>query len=267
TTPHTGFYRFALALTSPPQFPADNVVKDQQGMVLLPTSTAQSSSADFENPAVFPVLADHVFVHTGDMAQSFPSATYPGQVIIPNINCAQCTLQAIEFMADHPSNGASAGYFYHHCALLKITADPNKPIFDPNAASGGAGGAGGAGGMGGMPGISTAGAGGTSTVGGGGNAGADSAGAPGGAGASAGGTLATAGGAVATAGSPGAAGFSPGGLSGVAGAGSDQPASDGGCSYAQGKHPNPSKPALALLLGMVGLAGARRRRASASRRG
>ncbi|MEO8902831.1 MAG: hypothetical protein ABI488_12390, partial [Polyangiaceae bacterium] len=31
TTPHTGFYRFALALTSPPQFPADNVVKDQQG--------------------------------------------------------------------------------------------------------------------------------------------------------------------------------------------------------------------------------------------
>src|SRR3954467_1958207 len=27
TTPHPGFYRFALSTTSPPTFPADNVVK------------------------------------------------------------------------------------------------------------------------------------------------------------------------------------------------------------------------------------------------
>ena len=259
TTPHPGFYRFALSLTSPPQFPADNVVKNQAGMVILPTDNqALSYSADFENPAKFPVLADHLFVHASGSAQPFPSTMYPGEVMIPNLNCDKCTLQVIEFMANHPSNGDSAGYFYHHCALLKITADPNLPIFDPNAASGGSGGTGG---MAGTGGASTAGAGGTVTAGTGGtggSAGADTAGAA---------SIAGAGGTVATAGSPGAAGFSPGGLPGVAGAGTgDGAASDGGCSYALGKHSNPSRPALALLLGLVGLAGVRRARAR-SRRG
>ena len=267
TTPHPGFYRFALSLTSPPQFPADNVVKNQAGMVILPTDKlAESYSADFENPAKYPVLADHMFVHTSGGAQPFPSTTYPGEVKIPNLNCDKCTLQVIEFMAQHGSNGDSAGYFYHHCALLKITADPNLPIFDPNAAAGGAGGAGG------TAGASTAGAAGTSTAGTGGtgfagNTGADTGGAFSFAGGGAGGADTSVGGTVATAGSPGAAGFSPGGLSGVAGSGTgDAPASDGGCSYTLGAHPNPAKQALALLLGVVGLASVRRRRAR-SRRG
>ena len=261
TTPHPGFYRFALSLTSPPTFPADNVVKNQQGVVILPTDKqALSFSADFEDPAKFPVLADHLFVHTDGGVQSFPSMKFPGVVTIPNLNCDKCTLQVIEFMANHPSNGDSAGYFYHHCALLKITADPALPIFDPNAAAGGAGGTGGA---------STAGAAGTAGTGGtgmAGNTGNDVGGAFSFAGGGAGGTTGGAGGTVATAGSLGTAGFSPGGLPGIAGAGSNEPANDGGCSYALGKG-NASKPALALLLGLVGLAGVRRRRAHASRRG
>ncbi|MEP7050925.1 MAG: SCE4755 family polysaccharide monooxygenase-like protein [Pseudomonadota bacterium] len=268
TVAHPGFYRFALSLVSPPQFPADNVVKDQAGMVILPTDKqATSFSAAFEDPAKFPVLADHLFVHADGVAQSFPSTKYPGEVVIPNLNCEKCTLQVIEFMANHPSNGDSAGYFYHHCALLKITADPALPIFDPNAAAGG-GGAGGAGGMaggsgvGGVAGESAGGAGGTGGSAGTastGTAGAPGAGAPSSAGAGAGGT-------VSTAGSPGAAGFSPGGSSGLAGSatGTD-PSSDGGCSYAPGKQPDPIKRALAVLCGVFGLAVLRRRGAGSHR--
>ena len=46
---------------------------------------------------------------------------------LPNINCEKCTLQVIQFMADHGYN-QPGGYSYHHCADLQITADPSKPI-------------------------------------------------------------------------------------------------------------------------------------------
>ncbi|MEO6599593.1 MAG: SCE4755 family polysaccharide monooxygenase-like protein, partial [Polyangiaceae bacterium] len=104
TVMHPGFYRFALSTASPPTFPADNVVKDKDGMVLTPMSQGTSASAEFEDPAKYPVLADHVFAHTSGGAQSFPSASVPGQVIVPNMNCEKCTLQVIEFMASHGTN-------------------------------------------------------------------------------------------------------------------------------------------------------------------
>jgi hypothetical protein len=46
---------------------------------------------------------------------------------LPNINCEHCTLQVIQFMADHRYN-QPGGYSYHHCADLAITADLSKPI-------------------------------------------------------------------------------------------------------------------------------------------
>ena len=253
TTPHPGFYRFALSSASPPTFPADNVVKDKDGAVLTPTSNGVSATAAFEDPAKFPVLADHVFVHGEGGAQSFPSMNFPGQVLVPNMNCEKCTLQVIEFMANHNSNGPSAGFFYHHCALIKITADPSKPIFDPNA-SGGAGGAGGTGNAG-ASGAPAAGAGGVATAGGGGaggaSAGTGSAGTP------------AAGGAAASGGSPSAAGSSAAGASSVAGSAviNEPPADSGGCSYALGRSDS-AKPALALLLGLLAF---RRRRSRALR--
>ena len=99
-------------------------------------------SAPFEDPAVFPVLADDVFDHlTGSTPISFQTT-----VMLPNITCTKCTLQIIEFMAMHGAN-PGGGYYYHHCADLAITADPSMPIFDPNAPAGGTGGTpGGAGG-------------------------------------------------------------------------------------------------------------------------
>ena len=248
TTPHPGFYRFALSMTSPPMFPADNEVKDSGGMVLTPTSNGLSASAAFEDPAKFPVLADHLFVHTDNKVQSFPSGTYPGTVTVPNLNCEKCTLQVIEFMANHGSNGPSAGFFYHHCSFLKITADPNKPIFDPNA-SGGAGGAssGGASGAGGVSGTGGAsgGAAGSSLGGNGGGSGT--------VGVSGGG----AGGATA-AGAP-SAGASVGGAS-AAGAASipADPGDGGGCSMSHRE--TGAVPLLSALIGLFALRSRRRRR-------
>ena len=48
-------------------------------------------------------------------------------VQLPNINCEKCTVQIVQFMEDHGFN-KDGGYTYHHCADIKITADPAKPI-------------------------------------------------------------------------------------------------------------------------------------------
>jgi len=222
--------------------------------------TDAAATADYEDPPKFPVIADHVFAHTNNIVQSFPSAAVPGVVTLPNVNCDKCILQVDEFMAQHPSNGA-AGYMYHHCAYLKITADPNKPIFDPNAASGGAGGASGASGASsaGAGGAATAGAGGVATggTGGAGEAGGASAGAP----ASAGGAGLSAGGASAGAGAPSAVGAAGASATTSGAGGLVEPASNdqsSGCSF--GTRSTNAKPELAALLGLL-LFGARRRRA------
>jgi MYXO-CTERM domain-containing protein len=258
TVGHKGFYRFALALKSASEFPTDAVVRDSSGNVLPILGPGTSATADYETTPIFPVIADHVFAHTDTVVQSFPSTAVPGQVILPNVNCDKCILQVDEFMAEHGSNGV-AGYFYHHCAYLKITADPNQPIFNPNAASGGAGGS--SAGAGGSP-AGGASAGGSVITGvagadAGGSGGASSAGSQsGGSGGAA--SLAGASGAPVSGGSPGAGGAS----SAASGASSASAPAIGGDDYGcslSGQSPG-SKPALALLFGLV-LIGARRRRA------
>ena len=72
-----------------------------------------------------PVLFDGAFVHT-----TTPRNTeWKMDVTLPNINCEKCTLQVIEFMAEHGFN-VGGGYYYHHCADLQITADPKLPAAD-----------------------------------------------------------------------------------------------------------------------------------------
>jgi uncharacterized protein (TIGR03382 family) len=162
TVAHDGFYRVALSIKARTELPPDNVVYDSKNVVLPPNGMPSGTSdhADFEAVPKFPVLADNMFPHKGA-----PPPMFTGKVTLPNVTCDKCTLQVIEFMTPHGYNGPEAsggGYFYHHCADLKITADPNKPIFDPNGAGGGgAGGSGGAGGAaagsGGLGGTGTAG--------------------------------------------------------------------------------------------------------------
>ena len=150
TTAHPGHYRVVLVASRGDlsTFTVDSeidepVVKNADGMVLDPEDgPGNSETAEIMNPPVFPVLADGLFAHTAT------TPTHSGMVAIPNMNCPSCTLQVIEFMSKHAPD-----YFYRHCANLNITADPNKPLFDPSGMGGsGGGGAGGGGGSGGMAG-------------------------------------------------------------------------------------------------------------------
>jgi len=251
---HPGFYRVALSIQSRAALPADNVVKDASGAILPPAGPGTSASAVYEAPPVFPVLADNLWSHTTDMKM------FSGEITLPNVNCNKCTLQVIEFMANHGSNGPKAGYFYHHCADLKITADPSKPIFDPTAGSGAGGGAsGGSAGsagesgapVGGRAGAAAAGSSGTFGGTAGGTGGSTSVGVSGGGSA---GTLA--GGAPAIAGSTSAAGAnSSAGALGTPGTGDGADA--GGCALSP--RSAGSKPLLPLLLGLL-LLGRRRTR-------
>jgi hypothetical protein len=125
---HPGFYRVALALNSPAELPADNVVKDKMGNVVAPDSNGLSDTAVYEATPVFPVLADHLWAHDSEQAQ------FETQLQVPNVTCEKCTLQVIEFMSNHNAN-VGGGFFYHHCANLQITADPSLPVFVPPASA------------------------------------------------------------------------------------------------------------------------------------
>ena len=70
------------------------------------------------------MLADGLFVHTERPA---PGSFHEADIRLPNINCEKCTLQIIQWMGEHALN-ADGDYSYHHCASLKITANPAMPI-------------------------------------------------------------------------------------------------------------------------------------------
>jgi hypothetical protein len=114
---HPGHYRVALAVNSRDELPPDPDVKTRD----TDKGPWSVSSPIVSQPNV-PVLADGLFVHTARQTSPFET-----DVQLPNISCDKCTLQIIQFMAEHGYNNPG-GYFYHHCAVLQITADPAKPI-------------------------------------------------------------------------------------------------------------------------------------------
>jgi MYXO-CTERM domain-containing protein len=253
TTFHPGHYRFALA-ASRAALPADPNVYDSKMVLLDPTKgNTTSATATIEMPAVFPVLADDVWDHKVP-----PTKDWTLDLPIPNMDCADCVLEMEQFMAQHPSNVGIGGFFYHHCADLKITADPSMPLFgssgpdagtSPDASSG------------------TAGASGSAGATGGGSAGAGEAGSTGSAGATSGGTAGTTGAAGSTSAEAGTSGGSAGANAGTAGAvagtagKSGGGSSSGGCTVAGAT----TAPSIALA-GLILLTGAalmtRRRRAT-----
>jgi hypothetical protein len=113
---HPGHYRVALARTAA-QLPPDPVVTTRDS-----ERGPWSVSAAIQNPTAAPVLADGLFAHT-----ERPMGLHEADVQIPNINCINCLIQVIQFMAEHAKN-ADGDYSYHHCAVVNITADPAKPI-------------------------------------------------------------------------------------------------------------------------------------------
>jgi hypothetical protein len=117
TVYHPGHYRVALVVNTPSELPAD------------PTATTRdtdrgpySIAAPIQSPAAAPLLADGLFPHT-----TRPTDLWQADVPLPNITCKKCTLQVTQFMAEHGVN-RDGGFYYHHCAELDITADPDKPI-------------------------------------------------------------------------------------------------------------------------------------------
>lgn len=114
---HPGHYRVALARTMA-QLPPDPVATTQQT-----ERGVRSASAPIQNPPVAPVLVDGLFAHTERSTQNFEA-----EVPIPNLDCKNCVLQVIEFMADHPGIAVDGGFNYHHCAIVNIAADSSKPL-------------------------------------------------------------------------------------------------------------------------------------------
>jgi hypothetical protein len=125
---HSGHYRVALAVNSRTELPPDPYAAEKWTEKGLYSVWGQ-----IQSPPQIPILADGLFQHYPKPGEGSsqrlktPMAPWETQIEIPNINCAKCTLQVIQFMADHVYN-QPGGYAYHHCADLQITADPAKPI-------------------------------------------------------------------------------------------------------------------------------------------
>ena len=79
-------------------------------------------SAKIQNPVQPPIIADGLWPHTAKADGPFET-----DITVPNINCRRCTLQVLQFMAEHGANNPG-NYSYHHCAVLQIAADPSKPV-------------------------------------------------------------------------------------------------------------------------------------------
>ena len=118
---HPGHYRVALSVNSRDELPPDPMTFER-----TTEKGPRSVWAVIQSPPQIPVIADGLFQH---YTRPATPQTYEADIRLPNITCPRCTLQVIQFMADHAYN-QPGGYSYHHCADLQITADPSKPI-DP----------------------------------------------------------------------------------------------------------------------------------------
>ncbi|HEY6814928.1 MAG TPA: SCE4755 family polysaccharide monooxygenase-like protein [Croceibacterium sp.] len=122
---HPGHYRVALARAAT-QLPDDPVTVTREG----PRGPISVSAEIAAYPAP-PVLADGLFQHTAPPAQG---TFWEADLRVPNVDCKDCIVQVIQWMAEHPGV-AEGGYSYHHCATVSITRDPALPTDDDWAAS------------------------------------------------------------------------------------------------------------------------------------
>jgi hypothetical protein len=101
------------------------------------------------------VLLDNLFPR--DTVASAQAEPFTQAVTLPERTCEKCTLQVIQFMSQH-----GPGYFYHHCADIKIVAKDNAAAGTGGSAAVGAAGSSSVS----TGGSSSTGAGGSSSVGG-----------------------------------------------------------------------------------------------------
>lgn len=116
---HPGHYRVALSVLDRSELPADPVAQTRES----PRGPISVSGAIDPAPKP-PVLADGLFEHRKPLAQG---EFWEADVKLPNINCEKCTVQVLQFMEEHGLN-KEGEFSYHHCADVKITANPALPI-------------------------------------------------------------------------------------------------------------------------------------------
>jgi hypothetical protein len=116
---HPGYYRVALSVLDRSELPADPVAETRD----TPRGPWSVSGKIDPDPKP-PVLADGLFFHRERMA---PDTFWETDIKLPNINCEKCTVQVLQFMEEHGLN-KEGEFSYHHCADLKITANPALPI-------------------------------------------------------------------------------------------------------------------------------------------
>jgi hypothetical protein len=114
---HPGHYRIALARTQADLPPDPEVITRDT------PKGPWSVSAKIAD-ATPPILADGLFPHTQKPA---PDTVFETYVRVPNIDCDGCVVQVVQFMAEHGHN-KDGDYSYHHCAVVKITANPALPL-------------------------------------------------------------------------------------------------------------------------------------------
>ena len=103
---HPGHYRIALAINYISELPDDPPV--------TPNNT-DCGTAPIQDPPVFPVLADGVFLHT----EPFNGPQTIDVTLPADVSCDNCTLQVIQFMSNHGLNNPG-GCYYHHCANIAV---------------------------------------------------------------------------------------------------------------------------------------------------
>lgn len=111
---HPGHYRVALART------AAGLPDDPETVTREGPSGPLSVSATIAD-AVPPLLADGLFQHSSPPA---PDTFWEADLRVPNVDCENCVVQVIQWMAEHPGV-AEGGYSYHHCATVNITRNPD----------------------------------------------------------------------------------------------------------------------------------------------
>lgn len=121
TVYHPGHYRIALAVLDRAELPVDpepTTTMTEQGV--------RSVSGKIEANPKAPVLIDGLWEHH-EKPEAGAALIHETDVKLPNINCDHCTLQVLQFMEEHGVNKLG-DFSYHHCAALKITADPKLKI-------------------------------------------------------------------------------------------------------------------------------------------
>lgn len=260
TVPHPGYFRVAIGLNGDadlPLLPEDDfeLFKSIYNDDPPPATPAEVVGPVQEGNLI--ILRDYHLPHgpyecpTDTM--DGPSCAYSVEVTIPEINCAQCTLQLVQMMAEAGRVYPDSGYYYH-CVDITVEGaiDPGgmggmgnvggQPAMGGSGSAGMPVGMGGAGGMGqggtpaAMAGMGSAGLGSMSGVGGAAGGGA---------------VMASGAGGMSAAGAPGAAGGSI--------AGGPPASTTGGCALSAGRDGS----AAALVLGLLGLGLLGRRRRSA----